>query len=476
VTDPSIVSSLPVMHWFVSSPESADTTSGTRGALFYGGELYDNIKFFIHGQSTAGFPKKSYNVDFNDSHRFRMTPGVARMPDVNLLTNWADKTKVRNTLAYAALAAAGVGHHLAFPVRVQQNGAFFSVADLVEDGDGHWLERLGKDPDGALYKMYDALDNVANAEKKTRKYEGKDDLQAVIDALSQNASSRAKWVWDHVDIPGMVGFAAGLVLVSDGDCCHKNYYAYRDTNGTGEWVYLPWDVDLTFGHNWTFQYNYFDETYYYDNALWAGGNSRILKACFEQADFKAMVVRRLRTMMDELFQSTGAPLDTRWMESTIAAIQAQIGDDADLDADAWGLWGTPLPMDEAIDELLAEWFPARRGYLYDTLVTSTHDIPAAQPADATLTIASFDASPAAPTQGYIQLHNASTTLAIDLTDARLTGDVSFTMRPGTVIAPNGDLWLVADVNGFRARASSPKATEKRFVQGAWNGTLRALRR
>ena len=71
--------------------------------------------------------------------------------------------------AYEAYADAGSPSHLAFPVRVHQNGAFFAVYDFVEDGDDRWLERVGLDPEGALYKMYDKLETVADGEKKTRK-------------------------------------------------------------------------------------------------------------------------------------------------------------------------------------------------------------------------------------------------------------------------------------------------------------------
>ena len=40
---------------------------------------------------------------------------------------------------------------------------------------------------------------------------------------------------------------------------HKNYYMYRDSNRTGEWTILPWDVDLSLGHTWTSAQNYFDD-------------------------------------------------------------------------------------------------------------------------------------------------------------------------------------------------------------------------
>ena len=54
---------------------------------------------------------------------------------------------------------AGHPAHYSFPVRVQQNGQFFSTADLVEDGDDRYLERVNLDGEGALYKMYNRLDS-----------------------------------------------------------------------------------------------------------------------------------------------------------------------------------------------------------------------------------------------------------------------------------------------------------------------------
>ena len=44
------------------------------------------------------------------------------------------------------IAASGSIGHFAFPVRIQRNGQFFSVAEVVEDGDDRWLERVGRDP------------------------------------------------------------------------------------------------------------------------------------------------------------------------------------------------------------------------------------------------------------------------------------------------------------------------------------------
>jgi len=249
--DPAIASSnLPVLHWFVENLSAANTRSGTRASYYYLGEFYDNIQVDLHGQTTGDFSKKSYDIDFNKGNRFKWKEGGGRVKDINLLTNWADKTKMRNTLSYEMFKNAGAAHHFAFPVRVQKNGDFFSVADMVEDGDDRFLERIGLDGDGALYKMYNKL--TGPGRKKTRFYEGTTDIQTLVSSLNESLSQnkRRLYGYDHVDIPATVNYLAGLVLAGSQDQGYKNYYVYRDSNGTGEWMPIVWDVDLSLGHDW----------------------------------------------------------------------------------------------------------------------------------------------------------------------------------------------------------------------------------
>jgi len=112
--DARVRTALPVLHWFTSNAAGAGTASGSRGAVYYEGEFYDNVLFTLHGQSSAGFPKKSYNLDFNRTQRFGWSRGAPRVADVDLLTNWADKSKVRHVLAYEVMREAGVAAHFAF--------------------------------------------------------------------------------------------------------------------------------------------------------------------------------------------------------------------------------------------------------------------------------------------------------------------------------------------------------------------------
>src|SRR5213082_1610838 len=63
VSDPGIESLLPVVQLFVENTGAADTFGGTRCSLFYLGEFYDHVLISLHGQSSAGWPKKSYRSE-----------------------------------------------------------------------------------------------------------------------------------------------------------------------------------------------------------------------------------------------------------------------------------------------------------------------------------------------------------------------------------------------------------------------------
>ncbi len=369
VADPTIASDLPVLHWFMERPELADRASGGRASIWFDGELYDNVRFDLHGQSTRGFPKKSYDVDLNRDHRFRLSDDLGRMKDFNLLTTYADKSRVRNTLAYGALASIGADHHLAFPMRVQRNRSFFAVADFVEDGDDRWIERLGYDPVGPLYKVYDGAYDPGRAEKKTRREEDNADYAALIAGLGLPPAERRAFLYDNVDLARMANYLAGNALHATVDCCHKNYYLYRDAARL-EWWMMTWDVDLSFGRVWTG--NYFDDRMYPENGLFlgrdTGSRNQLLLALYDDPAFVEMYLRRTRSVLDAMLQPPGTPPEALILEARVDALTAQIGDDARLDAERWPTWGEPQTMLEAARRLKDDFLAPRRAWVYGALV------------------------------------------------------------------------------------------------------------
>lgn len=475
VADPSIVSNLPVMYMFLQNPSGADGDIGTRGAIYYNGVLYDNVFVNIHGQSSRGFPKKSYNVDFARDNRFQpFADSDYSVKDINLLSNYADKSKLRNTLAYETYADAGAVTHFAFPVRVQRGGAFYGIYDLVEDGDDDYLGRNGLDPFGALYKMYNTFNAVTDAEKKTRRDEGTADLGAFQAGLRQSGQALTRFLYDNVDIPGMVNYLAAMIMTGNVDCCHKNYYAYRDTLGNGEWTYLPWDLDLSFGRNWTSSRNYFDDGLYSQNPLYIGRGNLLIDALFNDSAFNQMYLRRLRTQMDELLQTADVPEAERHYENRIDELIAEIGDDAALDNAKWGVWGTFPTWEQQLSILRDQYLAERRNYLFVTQSGGRGPIPAAQAADVAVEITAVEYAPESGNRDeqFIQLRAPGRGQTVDISGWRIEGSVQHTFKAGTVLT-GGSLYLTRDSKAFRARTTGPSGNQGLFVQDAFEGVLPA---
>jgi hypothetical protein len=497
---------LPIVHMFIVNPLAANNGTGTKCSIFFNGEFYDNLNINLHGQSSSGFAvdKKSYDIDFHPEHNFQWKAGQPRVDDINLVTTYADKAKMRNVLPHETYRDAGGAHHFVQPVRVQQNGVFFAIYDMLENGDNNYLKRLGKDPNGALYKMYNTFtDNVTTpdytissgeAEKKTRRQEGNVDLIALFNGLANTATplqTKTNYFFDNINIPATIDFLAARMLTGDVDCCHKNYYFYRDSDGTGEWEGMPWDVDLSFGRNWNSTEAYFDNAMYPGNGLGVGGNNGVFGFLISTyAPAREMYLRRIRSLMDNILQAPTTPLAERKYEKRIDELFTMINADNDLDLAKWGTWrdvtsgggptsGAPTFDTNHVDyETLTESVARLKQYLVDRRVSvfarAPGEVPNAQPTNAMILFGTVEFSPASGIQAqeYIQLRNTNN-YAVDMSGWKMSGAIEHTFQGGLVVPAGGTLYLSPDVKAFRARATSPRGNEGRFVQGNYKGQLSA---
>jgi hypothetical protein len=491
VADPSVQSQLPVACLFIQNPSASDNQTGAQGSLFYLNELYDNLNIYVHGQSSTGWPKKSHNLDFPKDHQFLYQPNGVREKKVIFISNYGDKARICTTLTYAATAMSGGMGLFSFPIRIQLNGSFWGVEDMVEHGDDLWLDRIGRDGNGALYKMYNNLSSASGNEKKTREWEGTDDLTALINSLDESISltNRVLYAYDNLDLPQTASYFADMAIVSSQDLGHKNYYLYRDSDGTGEWAITPWDVDLTWGRNWLDSQGYFTDTIFtnnvlnfYNSAQQGKPANRLFDLFFANADFRQMYLRRLRTLMDTILMPPGTPTNALVIEPLIRQYESRLNppgispSDTALDYAAWGPWWgntTYSIFPNFAEQIISIHLPGRRNFLYSTNATLNGDfIPAAQPTNTVVLIGSWDYNPVSGNQNeqYVELRNTNS-YAVDVSNWRLIGGIEFTMRPGTVIPAGKSLYLAANVNAFRARAASPHAGQGLFVQGAYGGFL-----
>jgi hypothetical protein len=505
VQDPSLTNQLPVLHWF--TPVTVASTTFQRVAMYWQGEFYDNIKMNTHGQSSGGFRNHSYNVDFNPDHNFKPSEDLPRVDDINLLSSYADKAHMRLMLSYQIYNDSGprAPYHYVVPARMQSNGVFHSIMHITENGDDKYLERIGRDRNGAMYKMYTDPSLPANAEKKTRRWEDKSDFTTLVAGI--NSATNRLYIFDNVDVSEAINFFAAMIITASVDCCHKNFYLYRDSDGDGEWEMLPWDFDLSFGRNWQSGETYWDDRVYPQNGLNVGATFPLGPYLFSaNQTTRAMYLRRVRTLQDELLQTNGTPAAEMNFEKQIDYWTALMKNDGALDIAKWGTWGmgqggaggssgagiyttnmicvrTGEPsvpcwrtLEEAAAELKTNYMVRRRTYVFNQKMGGA--LPDPQPVNAVLRFGTLEYNPSSGNQNeeFLTLVNTNN-YAVDISGWKLAGAIEHTFQGGVVIpngvAPTNTLYVVPDKKAFRRRATGPKGNQGLYVEGPYKGQLSA---
>jgi len=523
VQDPGVVTPLPVVYWFVENTAASETRAGTRGSVYFRGEFYDNVTIHIRGGSTSSAPKKHFKIHFNPGYKFQYRDGGPQVNEINFNSTYSDKAYLRQSLAFEAYDWCGCPGSESFPVRVQRNGQFYGVQILIEEPEEELLEWEGLDPDGALYKMYNTFNVGGSAEKKTRKWEGRQDLDDFCASINNTSgATRHNNLFDRVNLPLTLDYLAATVLIHQNDHPHKNHYLYRDSNGSGEWCFLPWDHDLTWGRNWVGNQggSYGDIIYSNDDQVpvhqpatacdpkaikpshpfigkedcreWNSFWNHLTDALLNDGTVREMYLRRLRTVMDDFLQPPGTPYSQLFIENHIDDLVAQMTPDVNLDYRKWAnpwSWGGQegYPRDQsftyALNVLKNDYLAVRRTHLFVThnvdriasyRIAGSYSaaIPNAQPAQPTVKFGACDYSPVSTNQDeeYLEMVNPNT-YAVDISDWRLVGGVEHTFLPGTVLVASGRLCVSPNVRAFRSRTTSPTGGQGRFVQGNYQGRL-----
>ena len=143
--------------------------------LFFDGKLYDAVQVRVRGASSRYWEKKHWKFYFPQGHDFTAPGLIEREVDTfNQQGTYADKSYMREILAWESLRDAGAPWLQTMPVRLEQNGSFFGMYTYLEAPDADWIARMGLDPNGARYKAssdlrvwpFEALDTIY--ERKSR--------------------------------------------------------------------------------------------------------------------------------------------------------------------------------------------------------------------------------------------------------------------------------------------------------------------
>ncbi|MBN1125624.1 MAG: lamin tail domain-containing protein, partial [Sedimentisphaerales bacterium] len=422
-------------------------------------------------------------------YNFLFDPAYERVDEINLNEAGADPTYLRPSLSFETYAQVGLPCSIVFPLHIIRNNSSSYVRVFVEQPDRHLLRRVGLDDNGAFYKVYSDLSSDLpdtkpdeQVERKiTRLDEDNSDLMALRTGLNPNDANRGIYLFDNVNIPAVIDYLAVCVLVHENDHTHKNYFLYRDTNRTGEWMFIPWDKDLSFGLNsgisgviadqdWpgdpdrSPSHPFFGSRYHQKvDYQW----NRLFDAIYSDPTSRQMYLRRLRTLMDTFLQAPGTSADQLYYEKRINEL---------VDLVSYNLNSSSY-LNE-VNKIKSLYLPVRRTHLYvnhlhgSTWPDDPAGIPEAQPAQFSLQIGTIEFNPASWNQDeeYIEIINPNA-FAVDISGWKVTGGISHTFAPGTVIPAAGTLYITPNAIAFRNRTTSPTGGQHLFVQGNYSGHL-----
>ncbi len=155
VTNPAVVSAIPVIEWFMDDAVYNDILANHRfddyqgaAVITYNGTVYDGALMRVKGNSSRTEAKVNWKVDMAKGYPLDLGSlmpykideyAIQREPDAFADMGWQT---VRESGARALTMV---------PVRTQKNGAFWSLGRIMETEDGTWRKAQGVD-NWAVYK------------------------------------------------------------------------------------------------------------------------------------------------------------------------------------------------------------------------------------------------------------------------------------------------------------------------------------
>lgn len=507
VNPTNLTSKLPIFHLFVGPTQLAgiDTETGGRLSFFYDGEFYDNVYMELRGNTSAGLAKKTHRLEFNRGHELRHAGPGGRSRRSALMAEYLDPAYLRQHLCYWFLNQIGVPAPYDYPVHVQMNGRFYQLAFHSDVIGQEQMERMGYDPKGALYKAVGTLTPDFFSTGVFQKLEPDND-PSPADYLQlangiNKASSltvRRNTVFDLLDVPQVINDLAGSRWCSENDDVWANMSIYRDTFGDGLWRCIPFDMNASWGQLYGGSSPLQASNDACKSHPFYGGSSiggcdgstfnRLYDVIIALPETRQMLLRRDRSILDQLVQPPGTPAESLILESYIKFMTNLISVEANLDRAKWGFspWAPGKTFSSGVADLLNQFVGPRRRHWYVTHSISNTSrtigigaannagIPLAQPPTLTLAVLGSDFNPVGGNQDqeYLCISNPAP-IAVDITGWKLEGGINFTFAPGTVLPSNSVAYVSPNTRAFRTRTSGPRGGQGLFVLGPYQGRLSA---
>jgi hypothetical protein len=457
VDNPGINAQFPVFNWFMTPADLADLLANHRcddvthpAAVSYNGQFLDNAAVRVKGQSSCSDPKAKWDFTLPSGHLMSFGPAFAYPLDEFALNN--EHAPIPG-LGWKMIGDSGDPTQGYQMFRTQLNGAFYSVVAMVEKLDNQWRDHHGYG-DWAMYKA-DAgglrtyatpalLAASLDLDKKTPSDGDFTDAWNLTQMLSApDTPGKRAWMWDNLDMSEMANYTALTVAMRHWDSGGKNFYIVRDTNGSGRWQILSWDLDGIFngGSDTKGDFVIPDTSF---NKLYA--------SLFAIPEFRAMHFRRVRTLHDQLL--AGSTLVNQFDAWTTCCVA-----DVNLDKAKWG-----GPSVSTSHNKVVAGVQERRNQI--AAHTNATEIPTSQVAAPNVVINEIQYAPIPNGDAeYVELYNPANT-SVDISGWVLTGVGDYVMPPGTVLLAHGFGVVTRDDVAFRAAYGSGK-----YVIGQYDGKL-----
>ncbi len=443
------------LDWLAQQPYRNETVPATfcASSSSGSGERCWEVRLRYRGDTARIMPKKSWKIFFPTSDPFYGQLGVSY--EMNLNADYVDQSLLRTYIGYDLFTRAGVIAPRSGYVRLYINDSYYGLFSEVEQIDERFLQRHGIEMHGNLYKpFYGRLGLEENDwwynyhyPKKTNRNSGHQDLVAFIELINRTPDEQFPTAIASVmDVNGWLEWYAVNILIGNFEMTNKNYYIYHDFS-TDRWMILPWDVDISFGHNEGKPWGLWDRDISWDNPIDTGADpaskhNYLIERMMRVPEFRLYHCRRLIELMAAQF----SPAE---MFPRIDATYEYIYEAAMADPNRWrpelegypGFQDGPAELKTYITnriQFLQQRVPSFCPSLRPLLAINELMV-------ANSTTITDEAGEPAP---WIEIHNHSSTLAWDISGMYLTDVLSeprkWSIPAGTVIPPDGALLLWAD--------------------------------
>ena len=250
VNDNQPDSPIPVITFITPSANGRSWLSGSgrayrRFSIASRGDIFHQAQIRRRGGSVYGATKPFLKVKMNKGHLFF---GKKRF---NLQSLWTDKSLVRETMAWRLfdeMDNPALSHEF---FRIHANGSYHALYAVMENPEERWLDRVGLNADGNLYKATASREERNGTyEKKTNQHEDYSDLRTFLNALHDTPRNQlTDFFLEKTEPDTLIDYQAGQVLINNRDYPHKNHYLYHDLE-SDRWIATGWDLDLCYGKRW----------------------------------------------------------------------------------------------------------------------------------------------------------------------------------------------------------------------------------